>query len=68
MGGGKQEAQMADDRLWTMLLWMYYLVDLVARSTLEYYCTTTLDMVRLGSWWSRVLLYHGFGRRGSRGT
>ena len=29
MGGGKQEAQMVDDRLWTMLLWMYYLVVLV---------------------------------------
>ena len=31
------------------------------RSTLEYYCTTTLDMVRLRSWWSRVLLYNVFG-------
>ena len=29
VGDGKQEAQMADDRLWTMLLWMYYLVVLV---------------------------------------
>ena len=65
MGGGKQEAQMADDRLWTMLLWMYYLVVLVE---VLLSIIVTLAMVRLGSWWSRVLLYHGFGRRGSRGT
>ena len=60
VGDGKQEAQMADDRLWTMLLWMYYLVVLVLSSIivqrlwtwyvlvlggLEYYCTTDLEDV-----------------------
>ena len=60
VGDGKQEAQMVDDRLWTMLLWMYYLVVLVLSSIivqrlwtwyvlvlggLEYYCTTDLEDV-----------------------
>ena len=51
MGGGNQEAQMVDDRLWTMLLWMYYLVVLVE-------VLSGIIVQRLWTWY--VLVLGGF--------
>ena len=48
VGDGKQEAQMADDRLWTMLLWMYYLVVLVE-------VLLSIIVQRLWTWYVFVL-------------
>ena len=48
VGGGNQEAQMVDDRLWTMLLWMYYLVVLVE-------VLSGIIVQRLWTWYVLVL-------------
>ena len=48
VGGGNQEAQMVDDRLWTMLLWMYYLVVLVE-------VLSSIIVQRLWTWYVLVL-------------